>query len=381
MGESRSFEYARFAALLPELTAVVLRRERSPARIASAGVRLGGLLAWGVEQARFSGELTGPDLAEACQSVPFPPVHPVPVRDFRVDAAAYQHSAAVGSFNVVDQYGAALELLVSRRAVQKAITADGLIAHRLVRLIHSTPKRMSAADLSDLLRLVARMAATEADLSEEAEGLRLAAGTRWLQAPSVVLQGEEFLLETALEGVRADDLSAPNREAAYPRAVLNWAWMLAEDGILHSFLRRDQIRFDGDRVGVSRWAGTYRPGPAVQALVPALAQAAFGPAAGRARQRSRLLGLLAHGLGAGGSLENLADLCLALVSQSGSLQLTRPLMPDLRICQQQGAAPDRMGLMRFLRQLVWFRDLGLACGVADLAAPWRELADEAEPRL
>jgi hypothetical protein len=56
-------------------------------------------------------------------------------------------------------------------------------------------------------------------------------------------------------------------------------------------------------------------------------------------------------------------------------------MPDLFICQQQDAVPDRTGLTRLLRQLVWFRDLGLTCGAPDLAAPWRELAHEAEPGL
>ena len=54
MPQSGNFEYARFVTLLPALAAVVLRRENSPARMAADGARLGGLLAWGVEQARFS---------------------------------------------------------------------------------------------------------------------------------------------------------------------------------------------------------------------------------------------------------------------------------------------------------------------------------------
>lgn len=378
MRESRSSEYARFAALLPELAAVVLRRENNPRRMASAGMRLGGLLAWGVEQARYSAELTSPEITEACRAEPFKPVSPVSGADFTVDAAeVQQHSAAIARFKVVGQSSEPLELLVSRPAVKKAITADGMIAHKIIRLIHNQPRRMSATDLSSLFSMVALMAAGEADLSEEADGLRLGTGLNRLNAPRIVMRGDHFLLETALEGCRAEDLPATRRESAYRGAVLNWARMLLEDGILHTFLRRDQIRFHVDSIGVTRWAGTYRPGPAVQAFVPSLAQAAFGhSAADRARQRSQLLGLLAHGLGITGSLEDLADLCLALISQGSPLEVGRPLMPGLFIRQQQEAAPDRVGLARLLRQLVWFRDLGLASGIADLALPWRELAHE-----
>jgi len=377
MPQSRSSEYTRFAALLPELMAVVLRRENSPERMASAGVRLGGLLAWGVEQARFSAELTSPEITEACRAEPFRSVAPVPSCDFTVDAELQQHSAAIARFKVVGRSNEPLELLVSYPAAKKSIAADGMIARRLIRLIHSHPRRMSAEDLSSLFRMVALMAAGEADLSEEADGLKLGTRSNWLNAPRVVMRGDQFLLETALEGCRAEDLPADRRESAYRHAVRNWARMLLQDGILHTFLRRDQIRFHGDNIGVTRWAGTYRPGPAVQAFVPSLAWAAFGRGvADRARQRSGLLGLLAHGLGITGSLEDLADLCLALISQGGPLQVARPLMPGLFIRQQQVAAPDRTGLTRLLRQLVWFRDLGLACGVADLALPWRELALE-----
>lgn len=379
MHESRSSEYARFAALLPELAAVVLRRENSPRRMASAGMRLGGLLAWGVEQARYSAELTSPEITEACRAEPFRLIPPVSAADFTVDTAeGQQDSAAMARFKGIGPSSEPLELLVSHPAAKKTITADGMIAHKLVRIIHNHPRRMSATDLSGLFRMVAMMAAGEADLSAEAEGLQAGTGSKWLKAPRVVLRGDHFLLQTALAGCRAEDLPATRREPAYQLAVLNWARMLQEDGILHTFLRRDQIRFDGDSIGVTRWAGTYQPGPAVQALVPALVLAAFGPgAAERAGQRSRLLGLLAHGLGITGSLEDLADLCLALISHGGPLQVGRPLMPGLFIRQEQETAPDRMGLTRLLRQLVWFRDLGLASGVTDLARPWRELAHEA----
>jgi hypothetical protein len=379
MREPGGSEYARFAALVPELAAVVLRRERGPKRMASAGVKLGGLPAWGVEQARFSAELTEPELAEACRLVSFQPVPPRPVGGFKIDAHADQHSAAVARFKVVGQNGERLELLVSHNASQRIIIADGSLAHKMIRLMHPHPKRMSAIDLSGLFRLIAGVAAAEADLAEEINGLSLAAGTKWLSAPRVVSHGDHFLLETSLDGVSVEDLPASLRVAAYRQVVLRWASLLLEHGILHTFLRRDQIRLHGDSVGAARWAGAYRPGPAVQGFVPALARAAFGPtAADRARERSRLLGFLAYGLGVTGRLEDLADLCLALVSHAGPSQPAGPLMPDLFICQQQhDPAPDRMGLTRLLRQLVWFRDLGLACGAPDLAAPWRELAYEA----
>jgi hypothetical protein len=374
--QSGNSEYARFATLLPALVAAVLRRENTPVRMASDGARLGGLLAWGVEQARFSFELTGPELTEACRSQPFGPVPPVPNRDFTVATEMEQHSA-LARFKVVGQAGEELELLVTNPATVKAITADGMLALKLIKLIHSRPRRMSATDLASLFNLLALMAAGEADLAQEADGLRLGARSNWLGAPRVVTQGDQFLLETALPGCRAEDLPGPCRESAYTRVVLNWARMLTEDGILHTFLRRDEIRFSREEIGVTRWAGTYQPGPTVQAFVPSLARAAFGDnAAVRARERSSLLGLLAYGLGITGSLEDLADFCLALVSQSGPLQVAKPFMPRLLIHEREEAAPDRMGLTRLLRQLVWFRDLGQACGARDLALPWRELAQE-----
>jgi hypothetical protein len=377
MPQSDNSEYARVAALLPTLVAVVLRRENSPERMASDGARLGGLLAWGVEQARFSFELTGPGITEACRTQRFGSVPPMPRHDLTVEAEMDRHSAALVRFKAVGRSGEQLELLVSNPAAKKAINADGVIALKLVRLIHGHPRRMSATDLASLLNLLALMAAAEADLSEEVGGLQLGIGSNWLSAPRVITHGDRFLVETALPGCRAEDLPDPRSESAYGRVVLNWARMLTEDGILHTFLRRDHIRFHQEEIGVTRWVGTSQPGPAVQAFVPSLARAAFGDSAAvRARERSSLLGLLAYGLGVTGSLEDLADFCLALVSQSGSLQVAKPMMPGLLIRQQQEAAPERMGLMRLLRQLVWFRDLGQACGAEDLAQPWRELAHE-----
>lgn len=383
MAQSRGSEYARIAVLLPELAAVVLRRENKPQRIAAAGVRLGGLLAWGVEQARFSAELISPEIGEACRAEPFRPV-PVPAEaGFTLGAGVPQNSGAIARFKVDGESGEQLELMICHPAAGKAISADGMIAHKLIRTLHSHPKRMSAEDLSDLFRLVALMAAQEAELSAEADGLRQAAGSSWLSGPRMVRQGDRFLLETSLDGCGPEDLPVHRRDDAYREAVLAWARTLSEDDILHTFMRRDQLRFhgagagEGLGVGVARWAGTVRAEAVLQAFVPSLARAAFGPTADRARARSHLLGLLAYGLGVAGSLEDLADLCVALVSHGGPLQVSRPLMPGLVIRAERADAPDRLSLTRLLRQLVWFRDLGLACGAADLAVPWRELAHEA----
>lgn len=382
MAQSRSSESARFVALLPELVAVILRRENSPERMASAGARLGGLLVWGVEQARFCAELTGPEIAEACLAQTFRPVPPVPGGGFALGTELPRDSSAIARFKAVGPRGEQLELLVRHHDAGKNITADGGIAYKLVKLIHSHPRRMSADDLAGLFRMLATMAAQEADLSAEADGLQAGLDSRWLTAPRLVSHGEQCLVETALPGRPAADLPAPDREAAYRRTVNNWAWMLLQDGILQTSLRRDQVRFHEESIGVTRWAGTCRPGPAVQAFLPTLAQAAFGcNAADRARHRSSLLGLLAHGLGVAGSLEDLADLCLALVSQGGRLQVSRPLMPGLFVSEQNGTAPDRPGFVRLLRQLVWLRDLGQACGAADLSVPWQELAHETRSQV
>jgi len=378
MTQSRSSEYARFAALLPELVAVVLRRENSPERMASAGARLGGLLVWGVEHSRFCAELTGSDIAEACRRQPFRPVRPVHGGGYTVGMELPRDSSTLARFKASGPSGEPLEILVCHQDAEKIIAADGVIASKLVKRLHSHPKRMSAADLASLFRMLVAMAVQEADLSAEADGLQLGSGSKWLIAPRLVERGDRFLVETALPGYLAEDLPGPSAGTAYHRTVRSWAWMLLQDGVLQTSLRRDQIRFhDDDSIGVTRWAGAYRPGPAVYAFAPTLAQAAFGPsAADRARHRTSLLGLLAYGLGIAGALEDLADLCLALVSQGGPLQVSRPLMPGLFIREQDVTAPDRIGLVRMLRQLVWFRDLGQVCGAADLSAPWQELAHD-----
>jgi hypothetical protein len=87
--------------------------------------------------------------------------------------------------------------------------------------------------------------------------------------------------------------------------------------------------------------------------------------------------VLADGLGLTGSLEDLGDLCRALISQDAPLQVARPLMPGLFIQQPDKADPAaHLEFTRLLRQLVWLRDLGLSCGVTELSRPWRQLADE-----
>jgi hypothetical protein len=56
-------------------------------------------------------------------------------------------------------------------------------------------------------------------------------------------------------------------------------------------------------------------------------------------------------------------------------------MPGLFIREQGETAPDRIGFIRMLRQLAWFRDLGQVCGAADLSAPWQELAHETRSQV
>ena len=103
--------------MLPEVAAVVVRRERSAERMASAGVRLGGLLAWGVEQARFCADLAGAEIAQACQAELFKHVPPVPRGDFTVESQMREHSAAIARFKVVGQSSEPLELLDRKSVV------------------------------------------------------------------------------------------------------------------------------------------------------------------------------------------------------------------------------------------------------------------------
>lgn len=378
MFRSLSPEYGRFTALLPELARVVIRRDTSPDRMAAAGLRLGGLLAWGVEQARFAHELIKPELSEACWKASFPLIDVPAEADFAVLASEPQGSATITRYQVAGPSGEPLELLVAGPVAEQDIHTDGMLAYRLIRIVHRAPKRMSATDLGGLFRVTALLAATEASLAEEVRGLELALDSKWFQAPRIVHKGRTFLLETALDGDSLEQLRPAQREAAYHRVVTRWTRMLMHDGVLHVFLRRDQLRFDGADVGAGRWAGTCMPGPIIPAFLRSLVLGAFGAGtADQALNRDRASALLADGLGITGSLAELDELCHAVISQRTSLSLPRPLMPGLFVSEREGPEPpERLGLIRLLRQLVWFRDLGLACDVADLTRPWREVASE-----
>src|SRR5208282_4027274 len=98
------------------------------------------------EQARFCAELTGPEIAEACWTQPFRPVPPVRGGGFTVDTELPRGSSTLARFKAVGLSGEQLELLVRHQGAEKTITADGGIAYKLVKLIHSRPRRMSADD-------------------------------------------------------------------------------------------------------------------------------------------------------------------------------------------------------------------------------------------
>ena len=308
MLRSLSPEYKRFAVLLPELVRVVVYRDTGPDRMAAAGLRLGGLLAWGVEQARFARELIKPELSEACWKASFPLIDAPAGADFTVFGDVPQGSAMITRYRAVGKSGEPLELLVGDPLAEQGIGTDAMLAYRLIRIVHRAPKRMSATDLAHLFRVAALMAAGEANLAEEARGLRLALDTQWFEAPRIVYQGESFLVETALGGDLLEELQPAQREAAYDRVITSWSRMLMHDGILQVSLRRDQLRFNGNGIGVARWAGTCIPGSIIPTFLRSLIMWAFSSdTAEQTLNRNRASALLADGLGITGPWWNLMN--------------------------------------------------------------------------
>jgi hypothetical protein len=371
---------ARVAALLPGiLTFAISHRRLSADRMVAQGLRLGGIFAWGVEQGRFAGELLTPELAHAFGKAMRTSRQPPGISGMTVLQALPVADSSIASFKVTGEAGESLTLLLGLPEENDKLSADAKLAEFLVGMLPKHSQHISKADLVKLIEDVALAATLDGSLAEEANGLRYATQTERFDAPQIVRQSEQgFLIETDLVGLLIEDLTDAERSAAYGNAIGNWSRMLIHDGILNVTLRCDRLRVRETQLGLTRWAGTRQASSASAALVRNLVLAAFGcGAAVQARARDQARRLLSEGLGMEGSLSGVETFCLSLISENGQLSLGRKNLS--RIVARQSdryRSAERVEIFQLLRQLVWLRDLGLACGASDLAGPWRELVPE-----
>lgn len=370
----------RLAAILPEaLKFARLGRQAPTDQVAAAAIGLGGLFAWGIRQGRFAGELLGREIADACERASFPasepPSSPAPditlLRQCAVDEP-------IIAFQAIRESGQLLQVLHLMPSEHAKVAADTKLIEFAVGRLPRLADRFGKRDLIRLIEDVLRAAELDHDLAAEVSGLRAAAENHWFESPEVVFRSDGILLVTDVEGTPVEELPVAQRNGVYHDAVTGWARMLFGTGILVVTVRRDRLRVKDGRLVLTRWAGTRRASAGAKALARQLVLAAFDDTpAGQARARGDIAGLLADGLGLAGSLQEVEEFCLALISTSAPLKLSRQSFSHT-VVRESGryATEQRIEFLLLLRQLVWLRDLGIACGESDLVYPWRELAPE-----
>lgn len=343
-------------------------------------MRLGGIFAWGVEQGRFSGELLRPEIALACEEEQLLIRRSPPVPGVRIIQTLPVSGTSIASFQAMGKSGEALVVLASLSEEIEKLSVDTRLIEFLVGMLPRHVHYIYKTDLVRLIEDIAVAAGLDGDLDEEARGLRLGERPDWFDAPRIVLQTDNVLVETELGGVGIEALSNTQRAITYCNAVTNWARMLLDDGILNVTLRRDRLRIQGTRLGLTRWTGTRQSSAASVELIRSLVLAAFASStSARATANDLAAQLLADGLGMEGSLKDVETFCLSLISENGRLILSRRNFPLLVARQSDRYSQDeRVEIFQLLRQLVWLRDLGHACGVDDLSRPWRDLASALE---
>lgn len=374
--------FGRLAAILPEvLSAVMAYRNENvkSARLIASGLRLGGIFTWGIEQARFSQELAGPKVADTGWQASFPHLPPPAVPGITIVRPLPTTETSIVSYQAVNSSAESLRLLMSKSAEKETIAADGRLIEGMLNMFPRSLRQISKADLTRLIEDVVAVASVEADLVEEAAGLSASAGSDRFEIPRIVSQLPGILVETDLPGRPLAELPIAERAPVYHAAVTGWTRMLITDGILQVGLRRDRILGQDGRLGITRWAGTRPSRATSRTLLRNLILAAFGPdTLVRKSSRTEAENLLADGLGLTGDLAQIQGFCFSLVSESGRLDRRqwRQLAGIVVSARDGYSSAERTEGLLLLRQLIWLRDLGLECGVDDLAAPWRALAPE-----
>lgn len=367
---------ARLASVLAEIAAVTAGGHRSrSAHMVRAALQLGGIFAWGVEQGHFARELLKPETAKACESTPMRTVITPTLADIRILRPLAAADAGLSSYSAIGKSGEALTVFASVADQRSKLAVDARLAEKMLALVPERSIRVPTADLVRLVQDIALIAAMDSDLGEEARGLRTGPGSNWFESPRLVSSANDLLIETELAGTAVEELPDAEQEGAYVAAVMTWARMLLKDRFLIVSLRRDRLRLNGAKLGLSRWAGARQSSPAAPALLQSLVMAAYEPTLpGRQQARDQAAELVAAGLGLEGSLDAIMSPILALVKADSQSPPSRKIMAH--VVARQSAKyrqEDRTELVQMLRQLVWLRDLGIACNVADLSRPWREL--------
>jgi hypothetical protein len=370
----------RLATILPEALRFARLGRRVPLdQAAAAAIGLGGLFAWGIRQGRFTGELLGREIADACERASFPVPEPPP--PLGPNIILLQQSAVdepIIAFQAIREPGQLLQVLHRMPSEHAKIAADTKLIEYAVGRFPRLTSRFGKKDLIRILEDILRAAELDHDLGAEVSGLHAAAETRWFESPELVLRSDGMLLVTDVGGTPLEALPVGQRSSVYHDAVTGWGRTLFGTGVLIATIRRDRLRVKDGRLVLTRWAGTCRASSTVKALVRQLILAAFdGTQAGRERARSEVTPLLAEGLGLEGSLQEVEDFCLALISTNTPLKLSRQSFSHT-VVRESGryVAEQRIEFLLLLRQLVWLRELGISCGESDLVYPWQELAPE-----
>ena len=369
---------SRLANILPDaLKYASLRRRATVDQVVASGLQLGGIFTWGIVQGRFTAELLGSKISSACEKEILPARFPSAPPGIKVLQPLPSGDASIAGFRAAGEHGEPLRLMMSLPIESEKLSADIRLVEYMVGMLPRHSHYISKADLVTLIEDIAYAAALDGDLAEEARGLHVGKQSDWFEAPRAVLHSNNLLVVTDLAGVPIEDLPAEQRADIYCRAVANWSRLLLDDGILNVTLRRDRLLIQEAKLGLTRWAGT-RPSSSAAQLIRNLVLASFGLTdAARETARDQAAQLLADGLGMEGAMDEIEAFCLSLISENEQLTLKRRNFKQVVARQSNRYSQEqRVDMFQLLRQLVWLRDLGLACGVADLSRPWQELAQE-----
>jgi hypothetical protein len=371
----------RFAAILPHaLSFTASHKENRVEQLVVSGVRLAGLFSWAVEQGVFAEEIIDSGLARCCALASFAPA-PVPARAaVEVIRRTSLMESGIVAYDVLDRSGVALTLLVASKDQQQRIKLDRRLLGALFAVAAGKLPRIPRGHLDRLLDAFAELASMEADLREETNSRRLGIRSARFSVPRTLQEGEQFLLQDRIPGGLLEETSSAKRAHIYNQAAMAWARMLLIDGILQVGLRRDHIYADGGQLGIARWAGTRQAHGQSSALLRVLVLSALGSTEPvRARNRLIVSSMLRDALGLDGVLDEIEEFCISLFVQHGKLERNRGILSRLSVREGENYCQEiRTETFCMLRQIVWIRNIGLACKVGDLTEPWREIAIELE---
>lgn len=346
------------------------------AQLIASASQLGCLFAWLAEQTRFAADLLGGEKIRSDESRSHSTRERLEVAGVQSLRLMPDSDVGILCYEAVRDSGAKLRVMTSGAAKPKELRVDMRFAENMVSLLTGRRDGRPAAVLARFLTAATRIAAMDSDLAEEASGLRLSARSRLLRSPRSLISADGVMVEAAIAGTPVQELTGSRKEAVYCAAVKDWVQTILLDALLIVSIRRDRLWVDGRRLVLSRWAGAGHPGQAAVDLVLALIAAKTSDTgADRDQAQERIAAIVAGILGLAGSREAISDPILALVEDSQYVISRHRLTSQIVILPGvEYHLKDSIELFLLLRQLIWLRDLGIACGVRDLSRPWQELA-------